>query len=148
MKIRILTTALICAIVALPVTRAQEKKDDQTEMGAKMEKASGAWRAAKKQADKPEQKVDTLAKLATVKENLNAALKYEPAKTADVPEADRAKFLAAFRDKLKMEIANVEKVEAAVKAGAPAEEIGKLIGEVDKTQKEGHTEFKKKKEKK
>src|SRR3954471_4159238 len=104
MKLRLLSAVTICALLALPAARAQDKKEDQTELGAKMEKASGAWRQAKKQTDKPDMKDDTLAKLATVKENLTAALKFEPAYTKDQPEADRAKFVAGYRDKLKAEI--------------------------------------------
>jgi hypothetical protein len=135
---------MICALLALPVARAQEKKDDQTELGAKMEKANGAWRAAKKQAGDSTKNEDTLAKLAVVKENLTAALKFEPAKKADIPAEQQAKFVADYRDRLKDEIGRVDKLIAAVKAG-DTEGAKALIAEVDKGSKEGHADFKKKK---
>jgi pheromone shutdown protein TraB len=147
MKLRLLSAITICALLALPAARAQDQKDDQTELGAKMEKASGAWRAAKKQASDSSKNEDTLKKLEVVKDNLTAALKFEPEKTADLPADERAKFVADFRDRLKDEIARVDKVIAAVKAG-DNDGVAALIAEVDKGQKEGHNDFKKKKKKK
>jgi cytochrome c556 len=146
MKIRLLSAALICALVALPATRAQEKKDDQTPMGAKMDAANKAWKSVQKSVKEGDlsAKDDLLAKLATVKENLMAASKFEPATTASKPDAEKAKYVADFRDKMKQEIANVDKLMAAVKAG-DAEGAKALLAEVNKTQKEGHTEFRKKK---
>jgi soluble cytochrome b562 len=141
MKIRLLSAALICALVALPATRAQDK--DQTPMGAKMEAASKAWKAAQKSVKEGDlsKKDDILAKLATVKENLEGTLKFEPATTASKPDAEKAKYVADFRDKMKQEIANVDKLMAAVKAG-DVEGAKALVADVNTTQKEGHKAFK------
>lgn len=142
MKIRLLSAALICALVALPVSRAA---DDQTPLGEKMEAASKAMKAASKSLKEGDvsNKADLLAKLGTVKENLTAALKFEPATAAAKEGAEKAKYVAAFQDKMKEEIANVDKLIAAVKAG-DGEAAKAAFAEVNKTQKEGHTTFKKK----
>ncbi len=148
MKIRLLSAMLTCALVALPIARAQDKDKDQTELGSKMEKASGAWRSAKKNLDKPDQKDDVLAKLQVMKENFEAAAKLEPAKKADIPADQQAKFVASYRDAMKDEIARVDKLIAAVKASASADELKALAADIDKGQKEGHSEYRKKKDKK
>jgi hypothetical protein len=145
MKIRLLSATLMCALVALPIARAQDKDKDQTELGSKMEKASGAWRSAKKNLDKPDMKDDVLAKLQTMKDNFEAAAKLEPAKKADIPADQQAKFVAAYHDAMKDEIARVDKLIAAVKSGASADQLKAMAADIDKGQKEGHTEFRKKK---
>jgi hypothetical protein len=147
MKIRLLSVTLICALAALPAVRAEDaKKDDQTELGGHMEKIGGAWRAIKRQVADASKNEDTLKRLAVIKDNMNAALKLQPEKTADLPEADRAKFVANYKDSLKNEMALVAKVEAAVKAGDNAG-AAKLVADVDQAQKDAHKEFKKAKKK-
>lgn len=152
MKIRLLvttlaTTAALALGAGLYAQAPKEgAKDDQTELGAKMEKVGGAWRAIKRQITDASKNAETLAKLATVKENMTAALKFEPELTKEKPAADREKFVANYRAKLKEEITKVEKIIAAVKAGKN-EEASKLIGVVDQDQKDAHKEFKKGKKK-
>ena len=146
MKLRLLLLPLVALLAIAVGIRAQEgKKDDQTELGAKMEKVGGAWRKLGRGAiADPAKKEDNLKAIAIVKENLTAALKYEPALAAEKTGAEKEKFVAAYQEKLKAEIAKVEKIEAALKAGN-TEEAAKLYGEVGQEQKEAHTQFKKKK---
>lgn len=148
MKIRLTLATLICALVASPALRAENAgKEETTELGSHMEKAGGAWRAIKRQITDATKNEDTLKRLGVVKTELTASLKLKPEKTADKPEADRAKFVAAYADGIKAQIALIEKLEAAVKAGKN-DEAAKLCAEADQAQKDGHKEFKKQKPKK
>jgi hypothetical protein len=146
MKIRLLIATLATSLALGVGLYAQEKKDDQTELGAKMEKVGGAWRAIKRQITDASKNDDTVAKLGIVKENLTAALKLEPELTKEKPAAERAKFVADYQAKLKEEIGKVDKIIAAVKAGKN-EEANQLIGVVDQDQKDAHKAFKKQKKK-
>src|SRR5439155_21442369 len=127
---------------------AQEGKKDEpeTELGAKMDKISSAWRVVKRQINDASKNDDTLTKLASIKENMNAALKLEPALKAEKPAADQAKFVADYQGKMKDEIAKIDDLTALVKAGKN-EEAAKMIGTIDQDQKDAHKQFKKGKKK-
>jgi hypothetical protein len=162
MKIRVPLFALICGLTALPVLRAQDAapkrmpaKEDQTELGAKMEKISGAYRKLSKvdpttklaQAADPAKNDDSLAQVAIMKENAEAALKLEPVKKKDLPEADQAKFVADYQAKMKEFIASVGKLEAALKANDNAT-AAKLLDELKTERNDDHKAFEKQKKKK
>ena len=147
MKIRLLTATLICALSFVLGVRAEEKaKEDQTELGSKMEKIGGAYRKLGRQIEDATKNEDSLAQIAIIRENATAALKLEPAKKADVPAAEQAKFVADYQAKMKGFIADVAKLEAALKAGKN-DEAATLIATLKQDQKEGHGEFQKKKKK-
>lgn len=149
MKYRLLFLTLTCALAVGPVVRAEDAKKDEpeTELGGKMDKMSGAFRALRRQAGDASKNADSLAKVAAIKENAQAALKLEPAKKADLPAAQQAKFVADYQAKMKDFIALTEKLEAAFKANNN-EEAQKLVGAMGDAQKSGHKEFQKKKDKK
>ena len=143
MKIRLFLFALVSALALAPAgLRAAD--DDQTELGAKMEKIGGAWRRVKAQISDSSKNADTLTKLTAIKENMQAAMKLEPETAKEKSGADKEKFLANFHARLKDEIDRVDKITAAVKAGKN-DEAAKLVGVVDKDYKEQHKTFKKKK---
>lgn len=139
MKIKLLLIAIACALVAGPAANADEP---ETELGGKMEKMSGAFRALRRQITDATKNADSLAKLATIKENAQAALKFEPAMKAEKPAAEQAKFVADYQADMKKFIELVGKVEAALKANdnAGAE---KLLASMGDAQKAGHKQFKK-----
>ena len=153
MKLRLLTLSLISALVALPILRAQEgdkkmaPKEPTTELGDKMEKLNGAYRKLGKQAPDATMNADSLKQVAIIKEAAAAALKLEPAKKKDLPEAEQAKFVADYQAKMKEFIATVDKLEAAFKAGDNAT-AAKLVEDMKTERNDDHKAFQKKKEKK
>jgi soluble cytochrome b562 len=143
MKIRSLLLAVACALAIGPGTFAA---DTETELGNKMDKMGSAFRALRRQAADASKNADSLAKVATIKENALASLKLEPAKKMDLPAAQQKKFVADYQAKMKEFVALAEKLEAAFKANNNAE-AQKLIGQMADAQKAGHKEFQKKKKK-
>lgn len=146
MKNRLLLLATAFALVLGPVVsiRADEP---ETELGSKMEKMSSAWRALKRQLSDSSKNADTLAKLATVKENMTASLKLEPDLKKEKPAGEQAKFVADYQAKMKEEIKKVDEMIALVKAGKN-DEAAKLAGVIDQDQKDAHKQFKKQTKKK
>ena len=145
MKLRLTLLALLAALVAVPFTPIQSAEDEpETELGAKMEKMSGAFRALRRQIEDATKNEDSLARLAAIKENAEAALKLEPARKAEIPAAKQAAFVADFRAKMKEFIGVVERTEAALRAGNNAE-AARLVGVMADTQKQAHGDFRKKK---
>ena len=139
MKIKLLLIAVACALVAGPAANADEP---ETELGGKMEKMSGAFRALRRQITDATKNADSLAKLATIKENAQAALKFEPALKAEKPAAEQAKFVADYQAEMKKFIELVGKVEAALKAN-DNDGAEKLLASMGDAQKAGHKQFKK-----
>ncbi len=144
MKIRLSLIAVVFALAAGLVARAAEP---ETELGGKMEKMGGAFRALRRQITDASKNADSLAKIAVIKENAQAAAKLEPAKKAELPAADQAKFVADYQAEMKKFIELVSKVEAALKANNN-EEAGKLVTQMGDDQKKAHKQFKKEDKKK
>ena len=140
MKIRLSLIAVVCALAVGTGIRAAD--EPETELGTKMEKVGGAFRALRRQISDSSKNADSLARLATIKENLTAGLKLEPAKKAEVPAAGQKKFVDDYRADLKTFIGLVEKVEAALKAGNN-DEAAKLVTQMGDDQKKAHKLYKK-----
>ncbi len=140
MKLRL---SLFAAIIALGFVLGVRAADEpETELGKKMEKVGGAFRGVRRQASDASKNADSLAKVAIMKENLQAAMKLEPAKTADLPAGERKKFVADYQADMKKMLALVDKLEAAFKANNN-EEANKLCSQIGDDQKKDHKMYKK-----
>ncbi|MDP3072828.1 MAG: cytochrome b562 [Opitutaceae bacterium] len=144
MKIRLLIATVACALAAGPFLQAAET---ETELSKKMDKMGGAFRALRRQVADSSKNADSLAKLATIKENAMASTKLEPAMKADKPAAEQAKFVADYQAEMKKFVGQIEKVEAALKSNNNAE-AEKLVAAMGDAQKAGHKAFKKEDKKK
>lgn len=143
MKIRLLLVTLLSAFLVAPFAFAD---DEETELSAKMDKIGSAFRSLRRQVSDPAKNQDSLAKIAVIRENAQASAKLEPAKKADLPPAEQAKFVAAYRAKMKEFIELTDKITAALKANNN-DEAAKLVGVMADQQKQAHTDFQKKKKK-
>ena len=144
MKNRLLIFTAVCALAFGLGVRAQDAKKDEpeTELGQKMEKMSGAFRALRRQAGDASKNADSIAKVQALRQNAQAAIKLEPAKKSEIPAADQAKFVADYQAKMKELIELTNKLEAAFKANNN-EEAQKILGTMGDAQKAGHKQFKK-----
>jgi soluble cytochrome b562 len=146
MKIRLLFASLICALATVPCLQAQPAgHDEDTELGDKMYTLSSAYKKLGKQINDASKNEDSLKLVATIHSSAEAALKLEPAKKADIPAADQAKFVTDYQAKMKSFIGEVDKLEAALKAGDNAA-AAKQLDVLKQAQREGHKEFQKKKQ--
>lgn len=142
MKIRLLLVTLLSAFLVAPFSFA----DEETELGAKMDKIGSAFRSLRRQVADPAKNQDSLAKVAIIRENAEASLKLEPAKKAEIPAAQQKQFVSDYQAKMKEFIALTDKVAAALKANNN-DEAAKLVGTMADQQKQAHGDFQKKKKK-
>ena len=147
MKIRLSLLALAGALLVAPVHLQAAEKEPETELGNKMDAMGSAFRALRRQVKDSSKNADSLAKVATIKENAQASLKLDPAKAATVPAGERKKFVSDYQARMKEFIGLADKLEKALKANDNAE-AEKLLGVMADAQKKGHADFQKKKEKK
>ena len=156
MKIRLLSLlALVAAFAVGPVLYSQpaeggadapppkagKKKDrEDTELEKKMEKMNGAFRKLKKQVADPANNATSLDLVATMQACAADATKLVPAKAADLPEADRAKFVSSYQEKMKGFQDELVKLTALLKDNKN-EEASKLVAALGQMQKDDHKEF-------
>ena len=145
MKIRALLAALLCSLVLPPVFAAED--NSPSELDDWMEQMNTAYRKLTRQIADPPKNADSLKQIAAVRERATEAMKLEPKKKADIPAAGQAKFVADYQAMMKTFIADVDKLEAALKAGKN-EEAAALVKTLKQAQEDGHKQFKRGKEKK
>jgi soluble cytochrome b562 len=156
MKIRLLSLAALCAVVvfarlqaeetpsapkAAETTKTAKSKEEHTELGSHMEELGKVFRRLNRQIGDASKNEDSLKLMASIREHAEAAMKLEPAKKAEVSADQQAKFLADYQAKMKSFLANIAKLESALKAGNNAEAEA-LVKTLKQDQKEGHKEFK------
>jgi soluble cytochrome b562 len=145
MKIRVLLFSTLCALLAFSSIRAANADDDEdTELSEHMEKLEGAYKRLNREVADPTKKEDMLKQVATMRTHAQAALSLQPAKTTDLPEDQRVKFVDAFHDKIKALIADIGKLDTAVKADN-FDQAKQLLATLKQDQREGHHEFQRKK---
>lgn len=158
MKIRLLLLALILGLAGTPGIRAQDaakpapapmagKDDDDTELGDKMDKLNSAYKKLRKQIPDPTKNEDSLKQVAIVRQAAEDGMKLTPAKAADVPEADRAKFVADFQAEMKKFLGMVDDLQTALKANDNVA-AQKAFDAMAQEQKDAHKQFRKQKPKK
>lgn len=144
---RFLLGALFIAILAgAPRSAAADApaqhEEETTELGEQMDRLSGAFRKLRRQAGDPALNASSLEQLAVMREAAQAAQRFVPVKAADLPEAKRAEFTAAYRKQMDRLLALLAETEAAFKAGDNTA-AQKRVDELADLQKASHREYRK-----
>jgi soluble cytochrome b562 len=150
MKTRLLAPALLLAasLCIGPALRAQDgppngfKREPKTELAKHMEAMGKAMRVLRNQIADSSQNASSLEQVATIRSEATEASKLTPVKEKDVPEADRAKFMADYQAGMKEFLAAVDKMEADLKANDNTAAVAdyKKLGSLEQTD---HKEFRK-----
>ena len=137
MKLKSLLTLVATLAIGFNVALAAE---DDTPLAKEMKAMNKSLRALKKTAADASKKDDNLALISGIKTHLDAAAKLEPAKTKDIPAAQKA----AYLEKYKKEITELEKtyddLAAAIKDGK-ADDAKKAIDKIADEKEQGHKDF-------
>lgn len=142
---KLLIALMICA-AAVPGIRAQNasEKDDKptTELGKSMDDLSAAYKKLRRQVKDASHNESSLALLKSIRTAAEHAVTLTPALADDQPASKREAFVAAFHKKMHEFIANLEPLEAALKANNNTE-AASIVAKLGDMQKKGHKEFKK-----
>lgn len=130
------------AAPSAPPAKKQKKEKDRpdTDIEKAMKKMGGAFRKLRGQAKQGAFTPDAVDLVATMKAAAAEAAKHDPLKTKDVPDAERAKFLADYKAKMDEFNQALDSLTAALKAGKTEEAVA-LVGKLGKLQRSGHEEF-------
>ena len=137
MKMKYLTTLILT--LALGCTAAFADEDD-TPLAKEMKTMNKSLRLLKKQVADTAKKDDCLALLATIRKSLEAATKLEPAKTKEVPAAEKAAYLDKYKAQLTDLAKTYDELEAAIKADK-AEDVKKALDKLSEQKEKGHKDF-------
>jgi hypothetical protein len=102
---------------AAPADASAAPKPEKTPLAKDMDKINRAFRKLRTQISDATKNDSTLTLLATIHDSAQAASKETPAKSADLPDADQAKFNADYQSKMQDFITAVDKVTADIKGG-------------------------------
>lgn len=130
---------MLCALAAFTVPAFAE---EETPLGDEMGKISKALKAVNRAIADASAKDANLAKVAEAKACAEKALTLDPAKTADVPAAEKAKFIEDYKASVKEMITQLDELKAAIEAGK-SDDATKVMEKLNTGKKEGHKKFKK-----
>lgn len=127
---------------AQPPAHKQKKEKDHpdTDIEKAMKKMGGAFRKLRGQAKAGAFTPDAVDLVATMKAAATEAAKHDPLKTKEIPEADRAKFVADYKAKMDEFNTTLDSLTEALKAGKTTDAVA-LVGKLGKLQHSGHEEF-------
>ena len=114
--------------------------DDDTPLAKEMSAMNKSLRTLKRQVADASKKEDNLALIASMKKHLDAGAKLEPAKTKDVPAADKPAYLAKYKEQIASLGKSFDELEAAVKADK-ADDAKKVFEKMSDQKEKGHKDF-------
>jgi soluble cytochrome b562 len=134
---RFLATAFLALAFVTPAFAETE-----TPLEKQMDKANKSLKAIERAAKAGTVGKDLAAKADEAKAAFQEAAKLEPAKAADVPAADKAKFVADYKASMEATIKTVDELKTAIDGGK-VDEVLKVYAKLTGQKKEGHKAFKK-----
>jgi Spy/CpxP family protein refolding chaperone len=105
-----------------------------------MDRMGKAFRKLKKQVADPAQNDSSLQLVGTMEAAAKESLELTPAKAADLPEDQRAKFEEDFKAGIKGMQDELAKLRDALTAGKNDDAV-KIVAEIDALEKKDHKEF-------
>jgi hypothetical protein len=145
MIIRTLFVTFACMLAPAMSFGADAKAaKEHTALEDQMEEMNAAYRKLGRQIADPAKNADSLKQTAIIREHATAAMKLEPIRKADVPAPEQAKFVADYQAKMKAFIAELGKLDEALKAGKN-EEAAALLKVLKQAQEDGHKDFRRRK---
>lgn len=136
----ILGFSLAPARAQTPPPAAASSAHESTALEDRMEEMRSAFGKLRKQAGDASANESSLALVARLRAAAEASVALTPARAEDVPEAERAKYVEAYQAKMRAFLAEVDKLEAALKAGDNPAAVA-AVARLGAQQKEGHKDY-------
>lgn len=137
MKLKSLLT--LAALFAISFNLALAAEDD-TELAKEMKAMNKSLRTLKKQIADPSKKEESLKLLTDIRKHVAASHQLDPAKTKDIPAAEKAAYLDKYKKQLDDLDKSYEEVEAAIKADKP-DDAKKAFEKLSEQKEKGHKDF-------
>jgi len=125
-----------------PAAPAAEKegKHEKTELEDRMSEMSSSYKRLRRQIADPEKNASSLELVGKLRATAEKAAKLTPARTADLPEAERAKFVADYQNEMRHLVSELTRVEESLKAN-DNEAAGARLRDIGALQRKDHKTF-------
>ena len=137
MKLKTLFTLLTTLTLGLNAAIAA---DDDTPLAKNMSAMNKNLRMLKRQLGDTSKKDENVALLGKMKSSLDEAIKLEPKKTKDIPEAEKTAYIEKFKKQITDLKKTFEDIETAVKAGK-VDDAKTLFDKLAEQKEKGHKDF-------
>ena len=137
MKFKALLSILTTLAISLTTTARAE---EDTPLAKEMSAMNKSLRMLKRQMGDSSKKDENLGIVAKIKGNITAAMKLLPAKTKDVPEAEKTAYLEKYKAQLTDLNKTFEAIEAALKAGK-VDDARAAFDKLSDQKEKGHKDF-------
>ncbi len=114
--------------------------EEDTLLTKEMKSMNKSLRTLKRQVADSSKKDENLKLLESIKKNVEAASKLEPAKTKDVPAAEKSAYLSKFKLQMADLGKTYDELEAAVKADNQ-NDAKKALEKLSQEKEKGHKDF-------
>lgn len=136
MKLKHLFTLLAAFAITVPAIA-----EEDTPLGKEMEKIGKALKSVNRDLADASKKADNIKKVDDAKAACAAASKLDPAKTKEVPEAEKAKFIEGYKASMVEMGKGLDTLKAALEAGK-ADDAKAALDKLNAGKKEGHKKYK------
>lgn len=137
---KIYTAALTLMIAVSLSTHTARADEKESELGGKMKIIAKSVKQLRNQISDPAQQQSSVSLTEDALKAAQDAKKLAPSKAANVPEADRAKFITDYQAQMDVLIKDLTTIEDALKAGK-YDDAQKAYGELGQVKKDGHSKF-------
>ena len=138
MTIRFKPFCTLALAVAASLSMAVAEED--TPLSKEMSAMNKSLRALKRQAAAADKKAENLELIGKMKANMDAALKYEPAKTKDQPAADKPKYIENYKAQIVELNKSLDALKDAINKGDAAK-IQEIFDKLSDIKEKGHKDF-------
>ena len=145
----VVMSALVGAPWGLPFARAAAAQDEgaekkvadlDTELAKQMEVVDSGMKKLRRSLRKAESNAESLKTIETVHKALVKSKDMTPAMAKKIPEADRAKWVEAYKKDMEATIKSIEEMRAAVKDNKN-DEAQKIYATIKKQEDKGHEKY-------
>ena len=137
MKIKALLTILTTLTLGFSAATAA---DDDTPLAKNMSSTNKILRSLKRQLTDPAKKDENVGMVGKIKANLDEAVKLQPKKTKDVPEAEKTAYIEKYKKQITELKKTFEDIETALKAGK-VDDAKTLFDKLAEQKEKGHKDF-------
>ena len=139
----VLLTLILFPSASAAGLEAHTAEDDHTPLARHMEEINSNFRQLRALIQDPAAKSESLAAVETIAEHFKEARKLEPAKLADIPEAEKEKFLEGYRAGIDHALSVVDELREAIESDADLDRLRELVVRLNDTKNENHEKFRK-----
>ena len=137
MKLKVILTTLVAFAIG---SQATVRAEDDTPLAKNMSGMNKALRTLKRQIADAAKKDENVGLIGKIKASLAEAVKLEPKKTKEVPEAEKAAYLEKYKKQLAELGKTFDDIETALKADKP-NDAKALFDKLSEQKEKGHKDF-------